>query len=608
MSCSYKSQLVGTAYSTAVRPSLALSPLSVIALSLFLALNPGSSTAQTLEPSTDENLDSLWDSIDAEELDVEEDEVWNLADAGLSKELEAPLLDHCEALMTHMDPLPVAPVSKPPRMSLYLEPAFNSRNRRITDSKKGEVYRPFGNSAQTWNLDESLMILPYYSEKGAKPKFNLMDGNSYQFLGNLNINAVANDTLYWSKLNPMSVVYLSESDATTGRIVSFDIASGDLSSIKDLESVCAESGYTAMGGIFSKPSTDDNLFGFQCATNSDQSIVISYEHVSGDLHTMPVGKGTDWELGHPLQPSLNGDKFWYQGTALSTDLSQELVKLPEGSAQLAHGIGIGQEGDDRLYRVTANGEGTACDIGSTKGLITAYSADGECTALIRGSEDLALTSEGAKIFTTPTGAQDWIAVSNIGYDNLKQFASDSPAPTFFSEIFLANTNPHSEAQVCRLTHHRAFGKSAQNATYDSVLGEPIVSMSPEGTRVLFSSDWYDSGSVDTYVVELPTFTRLQLGGEWSDSGKPNMVTRFAQAGTKFTFSRSIVNAESLEESTIATGSGRITGKQIDLEYLTNVSNEEKAGKCMAFVHSDVTDIVFRCEDNHFDGAGFNIVR
>jgi len=147
------------------------------------------------------------------------------------------------------------------------------------------------------------------------------------------------------------------------------------------------------------------------------------------LHTMPVGEGTAWELGHPLEPSLSGDNFWYQGTALSTDLTQELAKLPEGSAELAHGIGISQEDGDSLYQVTTDGRGAACNIGSTKGLITAHSSDGDCTALIRGVDDLSLPSEGTTISATPTGAKDWIAISSIGYENLKQFASDTPAPT-----------------------------------------------------------------------------------------------------------------------------------------------------------------------------------
>jgi len=546
---SVKSQLAVSRGAQLTRPHT-FAPLSTIALGLILAFGSANASAQTLGAMNEENSEELWDSIDAEELDVEDDEVWETVEAGLSEELEAPTFDHCEGLLTHLDPIAVAPVSKPPRMSLYLEPGFNSRNRRITDSAQGQVSRPFTNSAPSWNLDESLIILPQYANKDARTKFNLLDGSTYQVLGSLDIPAVANDTLYWSQITPMSVVFLSESDSSSGRIVSFDIATGDTNSIQDLESVCKEAGYTSVGGIFSKPSADENLYGFQCATDTKSSIVISYDHSSGELNSMPVGEGTDWQLGHALQPSIDGENFWYQGTALSTD----------------------------------------------------------CTTLINGGTDLVLQPEGTQLYANPTEAKDWIAVSNIGYGNLKQFASKEAAQTFFSEVFLANTNPDRENQVCRLTHHRSFGKSAQNASYDTVLGEPSVSVSPTGTRVLFSSDWYDSGSVDTYVVELPTFTRIHLDGDWTDNDKPNMVTRIAQAGTKFTFRRSIIDAESLKESTVATGTGRITGKQIDLDYLTSVSNEEESGKCTALVQNSVLDIVFRCENDHFDGAGFNLVR
>jgi hypothetical protein len=36
-------------------------------------------------------------------------------------------------------------------------------------------------------------------------------------------------------------------------------------------------------------------------------------------------------------------------------------------------------------------------------------------------------------------------------------------------------------------------------------GEPQVTISPSGTRLIFASDWENSDTVDTYVVELPAF-------------------------------------------------------------------------------------------------------
>jgi len=60
-------------------------------------------------------------------------------------------------------------------------------------------------------------------------------------------------------------------------------------------------------------------------------------------------------------------------------------------------------------------------------------------------------------------------MSSIGDDRLDLHRTQRPAPVLFSEIYLVDTRPESD---------------------------------------LFGSDWYDSGSVDAYVVELPAYQTL----------------------------------------------------------------------------------------------------
>jgi len=91
-------------------------------------------------------------------------------------------------------------------------------------------------------------------------------------------------------------------------------------------------------------------------------------------------------------------------------------------------------------------------------------------------------------------------------DNLKFLDGEEKATTFFNEIYLVNTDP-SNTEVCRVAHHRSTGKLAQSELYSAYFGEPHVTISPSGTRLLYGSDWYDSGSVDSYVVELPGYKR-----------------------------------------------------------------------------------------------------
>ena len=97
-------------------------------------------------------------------------------------------------------------------------------------------------------------------------------------------------------------------------------------------------------------------------------------------------------------------------------------------------------------------------------------------------------------------------MSSVGYDQFEWFTNKRKAPTLFSEIYLVNTDPENE-EVCRLAQHRSFGKKATRGGYKPYFGEPHATISPSGTRVLFGSDWYDSGAVNAYVIELPGYQR-----------------------------------------------------------------------------------------------------
>ena len=86
-----------------------------------------------------------------------------------------------------------------------------------------------------------------------------------------------------------------------------------------------------------------------------------------------------------------------------------------------------------------------------------------------------------------------------------------------------------------------------------------------------------------------------------------MVTRFAQAGAKFAFSQAATDTTD-ESAHVTTGSGQIRGKQIDLDYVTTVSNKQVSGKCSASVKRDVDNIAFTCDDKNAGLADFSIVR
>jgi hypothetical protein len=85
----------------------------------------------------------------------------------------------------------------------------------------------------------------------------------------------------------------------------------------------------------------------------------------------------------------------------------------------------------------------------------------------------------------------WVAVSVVG--------NPSGQNVLDSELLLADTA--AGGAVCRIAHHRSYGKNGSQGYW----AEPHAVPSPSGTRILFGSDWGNSGTVDTYVVELPSY-------------------------------------------------------------------------------------------------------
>lgn len=488
---------------------------------------------------TDEESETEW---------VESTELWQAHVDDISSQLAAPSVNHCEGLLAHTDPIAVPPISQSPHMNLYLDPAFNTRNRRITNSQAEQVHRPMGNSADAWNNDESLLILHQFDKAAASPKFVLMDGSNYQMLGQLNIPSVASNTVFWSQYNPLSVFFVDNHEKP-GHLNRFDIASGTLEHIADFAPICEANGFPASDGIFTKPSMNDELFAYQCGVKDDQSLVIAYEYASDSYHSVTVGEDTQWQLGQPPQAIPDGGGYWMQGEMLTNELAVNPNNLDTKPVMASNGVSISVV--DQL-------------------------------------------------------SSSWRALSSMGYGEFENFAKEQPAPAYFSEIILVNTKDSKQTDMCRIAHHRSFGRDANNAGYDAMLGETVAALSPSGSRVLFNSDWYDNGSVDTYAIELPSFTRLQLDGKWADKQTPNMITRIAQAGSKFAYSRALVSEN--ETPVITTGTGRINGRSIDLEYTTKVSDKRVSGQCTGTVQNDINDIAFECNDEHFGAATYNLIR
>jgi len=416
----------------------------------------------------------------------------------------------CDGLISHKKELAVPKVAKPPFRSYYREPAFGTKVMRITDSREHGVFKPVYSTVQAWNADESYLVL-YKSVKGQQAHF-LLDGKTYEILKPLDIYPSDLEDVFWSHTDPRTLYFSSKAARRQGRLYSYDVVTDKKTLIKDFKALCRGT-MASPGNDVQMQSFDDDLFGFRCLNNRSSEkkyTAFTYRISTGEVNSMKLGPGTDWDNWTAPVSAPSGKSVFFQGYVMSPDLTQKIHKLDMKKYSEHGNIGKSHNGQDALYQVTFNASPKGCDGDSDKGIghLTEYNMEtGKCRTIISEDKGYPYTTSATHISAQAYKNPGWIALSSVGYPKqFKYLDNNKRATVFFSEIYLASTDPD-DPVVCRLAHHRSKGKHADEGDYPAYFGEPHVTISPSGTRLLFGSDWYDSGAVDTYVIELPDYVR-----------------------------------------------------------------------------------------------------
>jgi len=413
----------------------------------------------------------------------------------------------CEGLITHTDRMLVKPVAKPPYLKKYKDPAFGTHVMRITDSKFGEVRKPAYSTMQAWNADESLMML--YQQTADGGRHVLHDGQTYEPVRTLRIVPVDLEEVHWSHTDPNEFFYVSKNSRDYGLFKRYDVAANKSSVIKDFSRYCGARGLPSGGGDIHMQSHDDDVFGFRCRKGDGNYIMMSYRISTDEVTVKPIGEGTKWAPWTAPTPTPSGKRFWFQGTALGLDLETVETRLDMAKSHEHSNVGQTHDGQDAIYQTVFNKSPNGCnkdDLWQGVGHLVEHNLEtGECRGIINEAKGYPYTTSGTHVSAQAYKRPGWIAMSSIGYDQANWFTNGRKAPALFSEIYLASTDPDNEV-VCRLAQHRSFAKHAKKGGYPGYFGEPHATISPSGTRILFGSDWYDSGAVDAYVIELPSFS------------------------------------------------------------------------------------------------------
>jgi len=438
-----------------------------------------------------------------------------LASLFIGSAASAQDIDLCEGAVTHTKSVAIPLVARPPFKRYFKDPAFGTRTIRITDAAFGEVKKPAYSTMQAWNADESLLIL--YHTGGNNSGHYLYDGHTYEVIRELPVVPADLEEIFWSHSDPDIFYYTSKLGRELGKFYKYNVASQKRTLIKDFSNICNGSLPVAGNGVHQQ-SLDDDLFGFRCRDYSKgrsgekKYLMFTYRISTDETIVAELGKGTQWHNWNAPVPAPSGKFLWQQGRTLALDLQTVLIEHDMGKASEHSNVGLTHDGQDAIFQVVFDPSPKGCDGDKHDGVghLTVFNLEtGSCRSVVGESKGYPYTTSSTHISARATKRPGWVAVSSIGYKSQKEIVkSGKKVPPLLSEIYLVNTDPDNEV-VCRLAHHRSAGKGADNGGYRGYFGEPHVTISPSGTRLMYGSDWYDSGFVDTYIIELPAYLRAR---------------------------------------------------------------------------------------------------
>lgn len=386
---------------------------------------------------------------------------------------------------------PMQAMSIPAPMQSYVDDVFGSQITRVSNSSalSSGIVRTLYSTIQAWNADESRMLLWHRGEG-----HYLYNGQTYELIERLDLAPSDIEQIFWSNDNPDLLYYPNQAIGRTvptsqgsyrlkgKELMQYNIATKQFRLIKDLNSVCSSGDGITAGNDVQMISYDDDAFGLRCGSKGFRY------RVSNDSVSVLAGSASF----EAPQSFPSGERFFHQGRILNDSLVQ-LRELDLGKVNEHSSLGRLHNNNDAYYAVAFDAnQRNSC--GNGIGSVVVHDAsDAICRVLVGPSNGYPYSLSGTHISALAAKRPGWAVVSSVGYgiegDTLLE-----------QELYLVNTDP-ATPQVCRIAHHRSAGRRGSIGYF----AEPHPVISPSGTRVLFNSDWNNSGRVDVFVIELPNF-------------------------------------------------------------------------------------------------------
>lgn len=398
----------------------------------------------------------------------------------------------CYGMVVDQNSRSMQSLERPGYLKTVLDPAFGSTIRRISQAEAGQVIKPIYSTIQAWNSDESYLLI---WEQGNG--YQLLDGENYRLIRYIDdIYPGDIEEVFWDFKHPNILYYiepLPRGGSEPGRrLIRYDVDVQKKQVVRSFQGLCETNHPLVSGGDVQMMSWDSDKIGLRCGKNPAKffTYTISTDTLSRITQS---GKKTGLKPWFAPQPGPSGKYFYQQGNVYDTNYNYVLT-LDLNVTHEHASLGKLPNGNDGYFAASFDGNSKGKDVGS---LVVHDMETGDYEVIVGPKTGYPYPPTGTHISAVAHKNPNWVALSSIG--------DVSGENTLDQEIYLANVSK-SNRTICRVAHHRSYGKKGKVGYFS----EPHVTISPSGTRILFGSDWGNSGRVDTYVVELPAFKQRKL--------------------------------------------------------------------------------------------------
>ncbi len=381
--------------------------------------------------------------------------------------------------VTDAAPQPVSPMPRPEIGEFSVEPNFGTSITRVTDSPVGSITAPVSSGTQAFNADGSRLLL-YRTRDGVTPQHLVYDLETWTIDAFLDLSAATDiEDIFWDPADP-EVLRIVDPEA--GTLEEHNVVSG-ASRVAHTFDGCNSTGF---GNTSGTPSAHTSTIVVVCTTATGTDWIAHDVTTNTDVARRPAIPTASGSFDAPLTlPSGNGFVLVDDEQIIVLDADLEPTSITSQIIVSSAAVGADPvNGNDVLIATVYDGDavGTVVVVDLATGV----------QQVVTGGETGYPYPPTSSTMSPAAGDLPWFVAVTTSPGALSPPTAKAPE-ALADEVMLVDI---ANGVTSRLAHHRMADAEA----FDN-WAKSYVAVSPDGSTVVFSSNW-GGDTVDTFRIEL----------------------------------------------------------------------------------------------------------